>query len=85
MDIMLYLLTILVAGHAGFALGWKFRDIHQAFYEFFLEEEEPESMTITPNAPDEVLLSDSSQIVTPKSPDQIERERELELRKRNGL
>ncbi len=81
---ILVVLAVILAGYAGFIIGWNFQQIKEAF-EIIVKSDEVEGQMVNPRSPDVADVNQGSSIVSPKTPQQLEREAELELRKRNGL
>ncbi len=83
---MITLLIVLLALFGGISMGYFMGYNHKTIEDKIeaLTTPEPVIGVVNPNSP-EVMPYESSSVVSPKTPSQIEREAELALRKRNGL
>jgi hypothetical protein len=81
---MITTLVILLAGYAGFVIGSNLRELKDKFEELYHTDED-DGEVINPHPPEIADVNQSSSVITPKTPSEIEREAELALRRKNGL
>lgn len=82
---MSYVVIFILSVGLGYLLGRQFQIIEDKINGLLKRNIEPEGGVSTPLPPNYSASHTTSSIVTPKSPDQVEREQEAKLREMNGL
>jgi len=77
---ILFIVGFLVGMPAAFIVGFYFKEGLTVVREILNRDPEPEAQVITPLPPGRADVNNQSAIVTPKSPDQLDREEQQRVR-----
>lgn len=81
MELLLYILVFLIIGILiGLQIGYNLAWIKAKLNDIYNRDPEPTAQVVTPKPPGYADVNDLSAIVTPKTPEQVEREEQQRVR-----